>query len=317
MADTAAAAEKTKKPRQGRSPAYPGIDLKTAIDKAQALHATEGNYAVPMPSAFAAWGYSAKSSGGRETRAALRYFGLITVEGDSETGKVKLTEKALRVLLDKREDQTEKKALIRELALTPSVHKQLLADYPHGIKSDASVAHSLMFDHNYNQSAASEIVAEFKATAAYAGLYDPDIVVDNLVTDLVPDEAADATVKTLPPQSPKPTGGIVTPAAEVKLMDGERIVFTEESNPQNYLKLIASGDVDGTMLEALEDYVKRQKRRLGIAPGAPAPGARMPFMITAEAKARLRELGHDDEAIRAMTPEAAHKLLGWLPPLPY
>ena len=47
-------------------------------------------------------------------------------------------------------------------------------------------------------------------------------------------------------------------------MDGERVVFTEESNPQNYLKLIASGDVDGTMLEALEDYVKRQKKRLGL-----------------------------------------------------
>jgi hypothetical protein len=51
---------------------------------------------------------------------------------------------------------------------------------------------------------------------------------------------------------------------KVKLMDGERIVFTEESNPQNYLKLIASGDVDETMLEALEDYVKRQKKRLGV-----------------------------------------------------
>jgi hypothetical protein len=46
------------------------------------------------------------------------------------------------------------------------------------------------------------------------------------------------------------------------LMDGERIVFTEESNPQSYLKLIASGDVDETMLEALEDYVKGQKKRL-------------------------------------------------------
>lgn len=28
------------------------------------------------------------------------------------------------------------------------------------------------------------------------------------------------------------------------------------------LKLIASGEVDETMLEALEDYVKRQKRRI-------------------------------------------------------
>jgi len=47
-------------------------------------------------------------------------------------------------------------------------------------------------------------------------------------------------------------------------MEGERVVFTEESNPHNYLKLIASGDVDGTMLEALEDYVKRRKSGLRL-----------------------------------------------------
>ena len=48
------------------------------------------------------------------------------------------------------------------------------------------------------------------------------------------------------------------------MMDGERVVFTVETNPQNYLKLVVSGEVDGTMGEALEDYVKRQKRRPGI-----------------------------------------------------
>ena len=47
-------------------------------------------------------------------------------------------------------------------------------------------------------------------------------------------------------------------------MDGERVVLTEETNPQTYLKLIARGEVDETMLDALQDYVKRQKRRLGI-----------------------------------------------------
>jgi len=51
-------------------------------------------------------------------------------------------------------------------------------------------------------------------------------------------------------------------------MEGERVVFTEETNPQNYLKLIASGEVDETMLEALEDYVKRQKKRLKTSEAA-------------------------------------------------
>jgi hypothetical protein len=55
---------------------------------------------------------------------------------------------------------------------------------------------------------------------------------------------------------------------------GRLIVFTEESNPRNYLNPIASGDVDETMLEALEDYVKRQKKRLG------ASSAQVPLMIT-------------------------------------
>ena len=45
-------------------------------------------------------------------------------------------------------------------------------------------------------------------------------------------------------------------------VQGERVVFTEENSPQTYVKLIASGDVDDTLLEALEDYVKRQRKRL-------------------------------------------------------
>jgi len=179
MTETATpASDKPKKPKQGRSPAYPGLNIQQALVKAKALYDAEGKYAAPMPSAFTAWGYGAKSSGGRETRAALKYFGIISVEGDNDSGKVKLTDKALRVLLDEREDQSEKQALIRELALTPAIHKLLFEKFPDGIKSDATVEHFLVFDEGYNKSAAGEVVAEFKATADYAGLYKPDKVVD-------------------------------------------------------------------------------------------------------------------------------------------
>jgi hypothetical protein len=97
-------------------------------------------------------------------------------------------------------------------------------------------------------------------------------------------------------------------------MDDERIVIAEESNPQKYPKLVASGDVDGTTLEAFEHYAKRQERPLGSA--SAQASAQVPFMITTAQKQRLREMGYDDEAIRSMTPETAHKLLSILPP-PY
>jgi hypothetical protein len=32
------------------------------------------------------------------------------------------------------------------------------------------------------------------------------------------------------------------------------------------LKIVASGEVDEALLDALEDYVRRQKKRLGILP---------------------------------------------------
>lgn len=47
-------------------------------------------------------------------------------------------------------------------------------------------------------------------------------------------------------------------------MEDERVVFIEEGRPGQYLKLIASGEVDDGLLEALEDYVKRQRKRLGV-----------------------------------------------------
>ena len=45
-------------------------------------------------------------------------------------------------------------------------------------------------------------------------------------------------------------------------MSGERVVFVEESGPDQYLKLVAAGSLDDTLLEALEDFIKRQKKRL-------------------------------------------------------
>jgi len=60
---------------------------------------------------------------------------------------------------------------------------------------------------------------------------------------------------------------LIAPEGKVKIMDGERVAFTEEGQPGQYLKLVASGEVDDTMLEALEDYVKRQRKRLAASGG--------------------------------------------------
>lgn len=166
-------AEKTQKRRVGRSPAYPYIPVQKALEQAKALHAQEGEYAAPLASAVAAWGYSPKSSGGRQTLATMKYYGLIDITGEGDGRKIKVSEIARRILLDQREDQTEKRQLIRRVALTPAAHQTLYNEYPKGLASAGSVEHFLIFDQGYNKDAAKELLEEFKQTAQFSGLYEP------------------------------------------------------------------------------------------------------------------------------------------------
>ncbi len=265
MADTAAKPEVVKRAKQGRSPAYPAITLEAAIKKAKELYDTEGKYPAPMSSAFEAWGFGAKSSGGRDTRASLKYFGLVTVEGDGETGKVKLTDDALRILLDEREDQTEKKAIIRRLATAPKIHKKLYEKFPEGIKSDATVEHYLVFEEGYNKSAAGELVTEFKATADYAEVFKPaNVSVKESPKGGAVDQtkAEDQSIGSKPPAQP-----LGRKAAEVKIMAGERELVTGLLSKDASFRLVVSGNVGVKEIERLIAKLQLDKEILADEDG--------------------------------------------------
>jgi hypothetical protein len=175
--------DKGPKRRVGRSPAYPSLPVSKAIEQARALHAREGDYAAPVSSALEAWGYGPKSSGGRQTLATMKYYGLIDVTGEGDTRMVKVSEIARRIILDQREDDTEKRQLIRHVAMMPSAHKALYKTYPTGLASDSTVTHFLIFDQGFNKDAAKELIAEFKQTASYVGLYEPQKSVDKVLAE--------------------------------------------------------------------------------------------------------------------------------------
>lgn len=175
MADTETpAGGKQQKRGEGRSPAYPLIPVQKALERVQELYAQESAHPAPLKSAMGAWGYSPKSSGGRQTLATMRYYGLIEVTGEGDGRMVKVSELGRKIILDKREDDSEKRALIRQVALSPSAHKSLFQEYPDGLPSDGTVHHFLVFRKQYNDAAANELLTEFKQTASYIGLYEPN-----------------------------------------------------------------------------------------------------------------------------------------------
>src|SRR5690606_10380238 len=97
------------KRKRVRSPAYPAVSLKVALKKASEFYKVEGRNEAFQSVALTHWGYSPGSGNGLQLAAALASYGLIDATGSGSNRKVKLSQIALKILLDDREDSSEKR----------------------------------------------------------------------------------------------------------------------------------------------------------------------------------------------------------------
>jgi len=148
-----------------RSPSFPFVGLREALDRARAFYEAEQRNAARPETAAAHWGYSPKSSGGKQTIAALRSFGLL--EGDA---LVKLSGRALRILLDERDGSEERERLLKQAALMPPLHSKLWERYGPELPSPQTLRLSLILDEGFNENSVDDFLTEYKETLEFARL---------------------------------------------------------------------------------------------------------------------------------------------------
>ena len=148
-----------------RSPSFPFIGLREALDRARAFYEAEQRNAARPETAAAHWGYSPKSSGGKQTIAALRAFGLL--EGDS---LVKLSGRALRIVLDERGGSEERERLLQQAALMPPIHARLWERYGAELPSAQTLRLWLILDEGFNENSVDDFLTEYKETLELAKL---------------------------------------------------------------------------------------------------------------------------------------------------
>lgn len=167
------------KPKKLRSPAYPAINLETAIVRARVFYNQERRNAASYAVVVGHWGFKLKSSGGLTTAAALKAFGLMRdVESSSPRGgrTVQLTDLAFRILLDDRDPSPERDAAIKQAALSPKIHAELWKKWKTQFPSDSELRHRLIFDWKFNENSVADFVQEYKDTIKFANLNDSDII---------------------------------------------------------------------------------------------------------------------------------------------
>ena len=166
----------TIKAGRERSPAYPFIGLGEALERARQFHKIERKNSAPVQVAVKHWGYKEKSSGGLQTIAALKTFGLMEDVGSGKERKVKLSDFGLQIVQDERLESPERDNLIKRAALMPKIHSTLWNKYRAELPSPDNLAHELKTVYKFNPSVIANFVDEYKDTISFARLSDSDMV---------------------------------------------------------------------------------------------------------------------------------------------
>lgn len=154
-----------KQPRH-RSRAYPVIDLKEALERANVLQSSERFQPMPVEIALNHWGYKKLSSKGMRVLAALIQFGLLEAEGTGAARKVHLSQLA-RVIMSHPEEP-QRKAAIQGAALKPSLYREIYEK--HSGASDATLQWELTDSGALNETVAGSFIVGYRSTMAFAAM---------------------------------------------------------------------------------------------------------------------------------------------------
>ena len=257
-----------------RSPPAPALSLQRALERAEQLYRRERDHMVPLASAAQAWGMSPTSSGPLITIGALKQYGMIEDEGSGATRKARLTHDALRIILDKIPTSLSRQEALRRAFLAPKIFAELWENWKADLPSDQTVINYLVLERRlkgqspFSEQGAAELLANYRASLAFAMPNDEPTVVPPVdeSEETVGMEASSAQGQRSTEPTQPPLGATQpTHPAKVRVTENERVVFVEEGEPNQYLKVVASGELDEIMLDALSDYINRQKRRLNRA----------------------------------------------------
>ena len=157
-----------------RSPANPAYPLDLAVQYAKELYAglkRDLHAMVPRDVIYSNWALNSVSEGDARI-AALKQYGLLFEQGQSDQKRLQLTALAKEICLEMTPEKTHLE-LLQEVALTPKIYRHLWNKFGHGQQhpSDEELEEELLML-NFNPKSTRKVISNFKRTVTYARLMD-------------------------------------------------------------------------------------------------------------------------------------------------
>lgn len=230
-----------------RSPNFPALTLQKSLDLARILFDTHSRHAVPLEVIAKDWGVSAKSSYIAQHIAALSAYGLIDVEGTKEDRKLKVSDLAFNIFIDKRPDSRDRASLIREAALKPDIFQKICAEYVEGLPVDHLLEYQLVKEYEFNPKTVSEFISILRSTMDYAKVYE----CGNIEADIKPKEEQ----KTMPASKISTKGTETIHGAAYIPTPDEREIANYPVGQGLKARIVISGNAPITM-KSIEKLIK-------------------------------------------------------------
>lgn len=264
------AATPGKKPKD-RSPGYPAIGLRRALELAQKLWDSDKRQPVLATRAATNLGFSAKSSGGMLATAAMKKYGLLEEEGTGDLRKVKLTDAAIAML---NPSAANREQLIKEAALKPSIHAELWGKYGVDLPSDGTIRDYLVFERKFNEDATKILIGQYRDTILFAKLVESDKVLSEDETD--PETATPDPSTAAGSSTPKSLPGLAISLRKPTVLTSNQIgrkMLATFKIPLGFseAELTFTGEkLEAADFDALAEYVELFKKQYARKPKAAA-----------------------------------------------
>jgi|APTNR8051073442_1049403.scaffolds.fasta_scaffold03369_7 hypothetical protein len=240
-----------------RSPGYPSSSLTKSIDLIRKIYDKVRRNLVDRETIANELGYSGITGASLKIFSDLTHFGLLERAKGSQ---VRVSELAISILLPKSE--AEYIESLENAAFNPELFKKIHEQYPDGHIVDSQIK-SFLKRLEFSETALTPAVNSFRAT----------MLLLESAKSIVSDDTADGDInlassgepyidRSSVAISPLQLPPAISNTGKVTLLPEERVIFSEELDDSNYVKLVLSGEIDELLIDALEDYVKRLRKRI-------------------------------------------------------
>lgn len=231
--------------KRDRSPSYPSISLKAAVERLVAFEKYFGRHPASADQAGKAWNLKTAD----QTIAALRYFGLLDYEGRSGARQITISEDGRNYL--RAQQDSVKQEILKRAALRPKEIRKFWDIWGDDRPPNDICLDDLTFRNAYSDRGARVFLKVYDATIAFAGLAGSDKIPPGTQDD---DgeldggrEHDDDDLPPDPPAPPPPPAG----QGKVRVMEGERELTTGLLSRETSFRLIVSGHVGVKEIERL------------------------------------------------------------------